>query len=111
MPIKEPIFAYDPADLLVFETVWKAERYIEPIDADDSIYFDDEGQILKASVENDNKGIERTIIRETNAPQYNKVKLRQIIVDTLEYVNYSKQELENKTFPELLEEIIKFKTE
>jgi hypothetical protein len=111
MPIKEPIFVYDPADLLVFETIWHAERYIEPIDAKDGIYFDAEGQILKASTEKDIKGFERTIIRENDFVQYNKVELQRIIMETLEYVNYSRQELRSKTFQELLVEILKFKTE
>lgn len=111
MAITEPIFAYDPADLLVFETVRKAERYIEPIDAKDNKYFDADGQILTVLIEKDFKGIERTIIKESDAPQYDKTELRRIILDTLEYVNYSRQEIENKTFSELIDEILKFKTE
>lgn len=111
MAITEPIFVYDPADLLVFETIWKAERYVEWADADDNIYFDAEGQILKSSVEKNSRGVEQTRIRESNAPQYDKARLRQIIVDALEYVNYPGQELDNKSFSELTAEILKFKTE
>jgi hypothetical protein len=111
MPILEPIFIYDPVDLLVFETIWQAERYIEPIDANDGIYFDAAGQILKVSIEKDLKGIARTTIGENDLVQYNKVELQRIIIDTLEYVNYSRTELESKTFAELLTEILKFKTE
>lgn len=111
MSIKEPIFVYEPADLLVFETIWKAERYVEPCDAKDSFYFDAEGQILKVSIEKDIRGIEHTKISENDAAQYDKDELKQLIIDTLEYMNYSREELENTTFPELLKEILKFKRE
>lgn len=83
MSIKEPIFVYDPADLLVFETVSKAERYVEPADAFDSIYFDANGQILNASIEKDTIGIDHTKITENNSPTYDKNVLRRIIEDTL----------------------------
>lgn len=111
MSIKEPVFVYEPNTLLVFENIWKAERYVEPCDANDSIYFDADGQILKVSIEKDNRGIEHTKIYENEVAQYDKDQLRQLIIEKLEHLNYSRQKLENKTFPQLFTEILKFKKE
>jgi formylmethanofuran dehydrogenase subunit E len=109
--MKKPIFAYEPDDLMVFETVWKAERYIEPPDVNNRIYLDAEGKILTALVEEDSRGIERVIIIENSNSPYQPDELERIIKSSLQYLNYSEQELENKSLPELVIEILKYKTE
>jgi len=109
--MRPPIFVYEPNDLDVFESVEAAERYIEPIDVknDEFTFFDSEGRVLNASVVIDTKGIERTVIDDTE-DQFNKSELKRILVDFLMYLGYSESELSGLQLSQLVCESLKYQT-
>lgn len=113
--MNKPIIYYETEDgsIIIFESVEKAERYIEPIDLKigDSVFFDSEGRILEAYVVEDSRGIEKTVITDSNEENFDKTKLRQILIDFLEYLNYSSLELEKMELKEIVKESLNFKTE
>ena len=118
--MKTPIFVYEPDNLSVFDEVWKAERYIEPADVNEGIYFfyDSEGLILESLVIQNDKGIEKCVIKEPQEKIYNPKELKSIIIDTLEYLgeiyphlDYSRSYLENIKLSELVLESLKYTKE
>lgn len=44
--MKRPIIIYDNGDLLIFESIEKAESYLEPIDIDIYTGYDSQGHLL-----------------------------------------------------------------
>lgn len=118
--MKPPIFVYEPADLSVFDEVWKAERYIEPPDVKEGIYFfyDSEGLVLESVVIKDDRGIEQCVIKKPQEETYIPDKLKSIIIDNLECLgeiyprlNYSRSYLENLELRELVLESLKYSKE
>ena len=118
--MKPPIFVYEPSDLSIFDEVWKAARYIEPTDVKEGIYFfyDSEGLVLESTVIKDERGIERCIINKPDEEIYLPYKLREIIIETLEYLgrihpdlNYSRSYLESLELSDLVLESLKYVTE
>lgn len=111
--MKEPVIVAENGDVDIFESVEKAESYIEPIDVKtgDNVFFDSEGKILQASIVKDSRGIERIVITDADEENYDRQKLRNILIDFLGYLNYSRQELEEMELPSLVIESLKFKTE
>jgi len=91
--IAEPIFIYQPVDLMVFETVSFAERYLEPKDTmdEDYEYFDSEGRILEASVVQDSKRMQRILIEPTE--RFDREKLQRILVAFLCFHGYSQSDV------------------
>lgn len=111
--MKEPIIVTENGDIDIFESVEKAERYIEPIDVKtgDSVFYDSEGRILQASVIEDSRGIEKTVIEDGKEYRVNNSELKRILIDFLEYLDYPRHELEVMELSSLVKESLKFKTE
>jgi len=112
--MNKPVIYYDDGNsCIIFESAEKAGRYIEPIDFKNGngVFYDSEGRILKASVVIDLRGIENTVVEYNEESNFNKLKLKEILVDLLEYANYSRQELEEMELSLLVTESLKFKTE
>ncbi len=112
--MSKPVIYYDEADgCIIFESAEKAGRYIEPIDFKDGngVFYDSEGRILKASIVIDSRGIENTVVEYNDDNNFNKPVLKEILIDLLEYVNYSRKELEKMELSALVKESLKFKTE
>ena len=110
--MKPPIFVYEPIDLSVFESVEAAELGVKPIDVlnNEYLYFDSEGTVLVASVTRDNRGIERTVIRESSPMEFNEPGLTQILKVFFAALDYPRQELENMSLSSLVQESLKYKT-
>lgn len=111
--MKEPIIISDSGDVNIFETRQLAERYIEPIDVHNNefSYYDSEGKILQAIVVKDSKGTEKTVITDSKEEKFNESKLKQILIDFLEHLNYPRPELEKMKLSLLIREGLRFKTE
>lgn len=111
--MKEPIIVAENGDVDIFESVEKAERYIEPIDVKigDNVFYDSEGRVLRAFVVNDSRGIEKTVITSNEDEKINHSELKKILIDFLEYLNYPRLELEEMELSSLVRESLKFKTE
>ena len=112
--MNKPVIYYDDRDgCNIFESAEKAGRYIEPIDFKNGngVFYDSEGRILKASIVVDSRGIENTVVEYNEEDSFNKSELREILIDLLEYANYSRQTLDEMELFSLVEESLKFKTE
>lgn len=111
--MKEPIIVYENGSVDIFESVEKAELYIEPIDVknNESVFYDSEGRLLKASVQEDQNGIERTVIEEDESHIIQTSELKSILKGYLSLLNYPQQELEEMELSQLVAESLKFKTE
>jgi len=110
--MKPPIFVYEPDDLDVFESLDSAQLKVEPIDVKDNafLYFDSEGTILEASVVRDHRGIELTVIHESNPTEFNQPALTRILKDFLIALDYPSDQLDAMPLPELVMESLKYKT-
>jgi hypothetical protein len=104
-----PIIIYNFGDVLIFETVEKAERYIEPIDIDNNEYiaYDSEGRLLRLIVRSRN----RVHIEATEAEPNHADEVRKILIDFLAYVGLLRDRLLNATLQDLIVEGLKYKTE
>lgn len=111
--MKEPIIIYENGSMDIFESVKKAELKIEPIDVKNGefIYYDSEARILQAFVVKDSRGIERTVITDSEEEKINNSELEKILIDFLEYLDYQRQELEKMELSSLVRESLKFKTD
>jgi len=111
--MKPPIIADNRGDVLVFETVEKAERYLEPIDVKNNEYeiYDAGGWRLTASVIRDSRGRERVRLSLNQPPIQDQDKLRTILLEYLSAVMNPKEAIDNCSFEQLVEYGLKFKTE
>ena len=117
--MKTPIFAYEPGNLYVFESVEIAERGVEAIDVKNNLYlfFDAEGRKLEASVYKDKRGVELCSIKEPREPDFDKDLLRKLIIDLLRQISlvhpeikYPDETLMRMSLDELAKESIMFAT-
>jgi uncharacterized protein (DUF3820 family) len=114
--MKEPIICFnrDEHSTLIFESVFKAERYVEPIDIKigNNVFYDSEGKILEGSVITDPRGIERTLISEIANNKFDKYELKRVLIDLIEdYLDFSRKQLEEMELFLVVKEALKFKTE
>jgi hypothetical protein len=72
--IKTPILSFDGYDVMVFETVEAAERFVEPPDVDDGVTYDAEGRLL--AFETDGR---RTSLHERESEPTHERELRDAI--------------------------------
>lgn len=79
--MKEPIIVADSGDILIFESLTKAERFLEPHIIDDAKQriYDSEGRLLKFTTE---KGIraERAILHSVEEKPSHALELRSALV-------------------------------
>lgn len=111
--MKPPIIADNYGDVLVFESLAKAESYLEPIDIRNGEYtvFDSEGRLLKQSVIRDLKGREKVAIILEQDGRRESEKLKTILIQFLSQVLESSQPLEALSLEQLVEKAKGFKTE
>jgi hypothetical protein len=111
--MKMPIIADNRGDVLAFDSVPKAEAYMEPIDILNGEYvvYDSEGYILKPSVVKDKKGRERVLLGPADEKRKDEEKLRTVLVQFLSQVTETNQPLESFSLGQLVEMLAKFKTE
>ena len=109
----------DEAELFIFENVWYAERYLEPIDIEDGIFYNSKGMVLSATTLKDSKGIEHVVINQTGTNIFKATELKEQLVNYLEIVNsshpdiieHTRPDLEKKSLSSLVELSLRLKTE
>ena len=75
-------------------------------------FYDSEGKILQATVVEDSKGIERTVIENDGKEVFKALELRMLLIDYLEYYYKHKRcELEEMELSEIVRESLDYKIE
>lgn len=105
--IKTPIFLDESGDVLVFESVEYAERYIEPIDVanDEYVGYDSEGRLLHLMV-TDRRRV--SICSAEPDPEHSD-ELRRILVRFLAYLGESESWLSKASLQDLVTKMIEHK--
>ena len=105
--IKVPIFFDESGDVLVFESIRYAERYIEPIDVANNEYvgYDSEGRLLQLAVTN--KG--QILIEDAESEPKHADELRRILVRFLTRLSESENWLANASLQDLTTKMMKHK--
>src|SRR5437899_3150835 len=111
--MKPPIIADNHGDVLVFESVAKAELYMEPIDIRNREYviYDSEGRLLTASIIKTEKGRERVVVKVEEPHRHDREALRTILAQFLSKVSDAKQSFQSRSLEQLVEASLRFKTE
>ena len=106
--IQAPIIVDDHGDVLVFESVAIAERYLEPVDVENEEYvaFDSEGRKLDLIVE----GL-RVAVREGEGQPSQRVRLEESLRSFFEAIGLEKSWYESASLSELIEKGLEYKTE
>jgi hypothetical protein len=105
--LKPPIIIDESGDTDIFESVGNAERYLEPIDVENNMYtgYDSEGRLLALIPTHP-----RVTITYAEQEPTHKNHLRKILVDFLMQLNFSENDLTDKSLQELIEISLKYKT-
>lgn len=108
-----PIIADDDGDVLFFESVESAERYIEPIDVRDKalLIFDSEGRLLQASSVKVSRFRQRVVLSAVDDTPQHEAELRATIVRFLSRVGQPADVLEASPLAELIERMSAFKVD
>lgn len=101
-----PIIADNEGDLILFDTLVEAERYLEPVDVSDGgwVVYDAWGGLLLATVYSHPRGLK--VVRITDpvsvidCEEELSVKLRGYLAR-----NWPKVDLENKALPDLIDAV------
>jgi hypothetical protein len=111
--MKVPIIADDFGDLLIFDSLKKAESYLEAIDVKQRDYpvYDSEGRRLSARVVKDGKKPERVAIVEPDKEPRHESELRALLIAFLDKVLQPRENLESLPLQELILRALRFKTE
>lgn len=118
--MKPPIIICDSGDVLIFDSLKKAEVYLEPIDIVDRVLpaYDSEGKELIVGVtdqETARKGVyspgSRVILTESKNGQFRKDELRSVLTDFLARIGLPSAYLNSLSLQELLEIGLKYKME
>ena len=111
--MKEPIFVYEPEDLLVFESKKDAELYLEPYDVGTYEIFDAKGKRLNVTLTGDNMTlIHERRVQITDCINFGDAssKLRTVLIEFLVYHGYENFSLENLSLEELVQKSVIYKT-
>lgn len=105
------VIAEEHGDVLVFDSILSAERYIEPIDVrnNEYVFYDGLAQSLEATVEKDARGFENVKINLPDIPQLFESDLRRILTRLLTSAGVDKAEIEKKELSDLVKESLRFK--
>jgi hypothetical protein len=106
--VKLPIIIDNFGDVLVFESVKGAERYIESVDVINQEYvgYDSEGRLLQLTVVDRNQvSIQSAESEPTHANE-----LRETLTQFLSYVGVSDKWLLGASLEELVERMLEYKT-
>ena len=108
MSMIAPIFAYEHGDLLVFDSIVAAERYLEPIDIQNREYviYDRRGQLLSGRVD----PLHGVKLSSTTPPDFNEQKLHQVLSQFLRDVGTPADQLRGAALDRLVELAMKFPT-
>ena len=60
--MRAPIFVWEPNDLIVFDSVERAEAWIEPYDVADRVVYDADGRLLAFALEGPGRVWERRVV-------------------------------------------------
>jgi hypothetical protein len=104
-----PIILNNFGDVLVFDSVEKAVRYIEPIDVSNNEYtgYDGEGRLLQLSVLNDTRIV---IGLAENEPNH-KDELYNVLIDFLARIGIAQEWLKQASLEDLVMKSLEYKTE
>lgn len=104
-----PIILSDSGDLLIFESIDEALRYIEPIDVKNNVYrgFDSQGRLLRLATVYPYKTISISLAEEY---PHHKDDLVQELKYFLSFMGVSREWIENASLEELVMEALKYKT-
>lgn len=110
--MKAPIIVDDEGDVLVFDSVKKAERYLEPIDFrhGGSPIYDSEGRLLKVTIRT-HRFVERVFLSEDDHTPEHRERLRRVLMAFLRRVSRSEGSYENDTLSELVQRALPFRSE
>jgi hypothetical protein len=111
--IEPPVILWNNGDIVVFETVADAQRYVEPVDVQNGEYkaFDAKGQSLELIGETRRTGrifrheSAAVVIRESQPPGPHRDELRRILVDVLIRRGTPKAELLERSLATLIDEV------
>jgi len=119
--MKPPIFIDDQGDVLIFDSLMRAESYLEPSDVKCGriAIFDSEGRILHPSVHEVNQKIaffwtrtcERIVLEPLEGGAKHPMKLRSLLVDFLSKIIPTTEPLISYPLEKLVEMSLKFKIE
>lgn len=104
--MKPPIIIYDNGDLLIFESIEKAESYLEPIDIDIYTAYDCEGHLLFLIEQG-----ERVTIRLAETEPNHVNELRHVLIDFLSRIGNEYDELSKALLEELIVKSLEYKTQ
>jgi hypothetical protein len=107
-----PIFVVDSGDVLIFESVEKAERYLEPIDFKQGgcPIYDSEGCLIQAIITK-NKYVERIHLKAVDSEPPHLNELRESLIEFLKQVTKEGDVLNCITLNEAVKKSLQFKIE
>jgi hypothetical protein len=107
------VIAYEHGDVLIFDSIDGAERYVEPIDVenDEYIFYNGRAQLLTAVVVKNPKGYKRVKIQTPSTGPSSEPELRKILTRLLSFEGYDEDNLLDKTLNTLIRESLKFRRE
>jgi hypothetical protein len=110
--MRPPIVADNCGDITLFETIDSAERFLEPIDIRNQEYelFDADGNILRASISQDAKGVERVELQHDDSMRCDESKLRQKLFAYLQQLGLDAG-MEDSSLSALLRRVAEFAKE
>jgi hypothetical protein len=111
--VRPPIVADNKGDVLVFDSVDKAERYLEPIDIRNGEYviYDRDGRRINGTVIEDGS-VERVKLEPMSEPGNGRGELYRVLTEFLKRVSGAGDtDIEPRSLDELIEMAIRFKTE
>ena len=105
--IKPPIIVDESGDTCVFESLFYAERYLEPIDVEDNVYvaFDSVGRLLRLLPTTPNITIEAAEEVPNHAER-----VRELLIKFLENCRSTEPNLTSLTLAELAQKSLAYKT-
>jgi hypothetical protein len=106
--MKPPIIVNNFGDILVFDSVQEAERYLEPVDVANGEYvaYDSAGTFLELTVTE----INRTVIQPAELTPSHEVELEQALRRFFTNVGISPEWLSTATLPDLIGRSLDYKT-
>ncbi len=111
--MEPPIIVDNKGDVSIFDSVEKAERYLEPIDIrnDEYVIYDREGRLLRGAIVKHFLA-ERVKLEPASEPGSAMSRLHDVLVDFLARVGArTEKPLDQCSLEELLSEMDRFKTE
>lgn len=107
------VIAYEHGDVIVFGSIFAAERYLEPIDVrnEEYILYNGNARRLIPNVEVDSGSIERVVITfDENEPLHTS-ELREILTGLLTFAGEKVEILEQMSLEHLVLESLKFRSQ